>query len=569
MITLFSLFFVLISQAHTVHSDCPFIDLCTCNKVLNQVICNGNDGRDNRLPPLNNLPSVKDYYFSNFKEVQTNAFQNAIFLANHSITIHLMNITTIYSDAFSASLIIPNNSNLSIYIEHPTKTAGLTLATHAFNSIKIDRLHFVNINNFNGTSIFSTHTFGADLFVNELIFEKSNISRFTLEGGPTPPNIEHLYIRDCASWTNLTQGGLPAFLGTAKTFEISGTGLEYIDNQVFESWEYVFRELLIKNNRNLKVFPDVIDGFFQLLNKLDLSNNSITTISPNYDWTPFYPTQQLILKQQEKLDLFIQSDILKSTKNIKIIDFSEGIISENNENLIRDHVPGMPNLASINISYTNFTDTMVIDLLTIISNSANQTIQVSLLNHKLNDTHFCAFFQIFDQSPNLLQLELDETHECNCVVDLFYDDKHTQMILNDTLIQPTCLLNTSRARCDISSQLSLSQCSVGKPNPGSNNGDIGTVAFISTMVGLTVVLIVLLALGSRVVYRVRRARGMTVLDMENPVDNPAATTVDQPIENSSTETTGEHDENPLSNPVEEPYENPSSENMEEPLQSSF
>jgi hypothetical protein len=95
------------------------------------------------------------------------------------------------------------------------------------------------------------------------------------------------------------------------------------------------------------------------------------------------------------------------------------------------------------------------------------------------------------------------------------------------------------------------------------------MAFISTMVGLTIVLVALLALGSRVVYRARRARGMTILDMEDPVDNPSATIVDQPIENSSSEATGEHYENPLSNPIEEPYENPSSENMEEPLQTSF
>jgi hypothetical protein len=154
-------------------------------------------------------------------------------------------------------------------------------------------------------------------------------------------------------------------------------------------------------------------------------------------------------------------------------------------------------------------------------------------------------------------LELDETHECNCIVDLFYDDEHMPMILNDTLMQPSCLLNSSRARCDIKSQLSISQCSVGKPNPGSDSGDIGTVAFIGTMVGLTIVLVVLLALGSRVVYRVRQARRMTILDMENPVDNLETTTVDQPVENS------------LSEPAEVYVVNPSSDDMEEPLQTSF
>lgn len=569
MITLFPLFFVLISQAYTVHSDCPFIDLCTCDKARNQVICNGGD--DNKhLPPLNGLPSVTDYYFQNFKEIQPNAFQNVKFLTNHSITIHLMNITMIYSEAFSASMIIPKNSNLSIFIEHPDKALGLTLEIHAFDYIKIDRLHFININSFNGTSIFNTHSFGDDLYVNELVFERSNLSGFDSVSELMQPDIENLYIRHCPLLTNLTEGGLPAFLGTAKTFEISGTGLEYIDNQLFEGWDYVLQELVIKNNHNLKILPDMVTGSFELLDKLDLSNNSITTINSYYDWTPYISIQHLILKQQQKLDLFIQSDILKSPVRIRTIDFSEGIISENNESLIRNHVPPMFNLASINISYTNFTDNMIIDLLTIISNSANQTIQVSLLNHKLNDTNFCAYYQIFQQAPNLLHLELDEAHECNCIVDLFYDDERIQMILNETLIQPSCLLNTSRARCDIPSQLSLSQCSVGQTNPkDSGYGDIGTMAFISTMVGLTIVLVALLALGSRVVYRARRARGMTILDMEDPVDNPSATIVDQPIENSSSEATGEHYENPLSNPIEEPYENPSSENMEEPLQTSF
>jgi hypothetical protein len=559
MITLFSLFFVLFSQANTVHSDCPFIDLCTCDKHLNRIICNGSDGDgdDIHLPPLHDLPSVTDYYFSNFQEVQTNAFEKAIFLANRSITIYLMNISTIHPEAFSASMVIPDNSNLSIYIEHPTKTLGLTLATHAFNNIRIDHLYFVNIQNFNGMSVFNTHSFGANTYINELIFERSNLSGFNSVAGLEQPNIEHLYIRSCPSLTNLTILGLPAFLGTAKTFEISGTGLQYINRQVLQGWEYTIQELIIKDNHNLKQFPDMVSGFLDLLVKLDLSNNAITTLDSNYDWSPYYTLQHLILKQQLKLDLFIQTDILKSPEHIKIIDFSEGIISENDEDLIRNHVPGMPDLAAINISYTNFTANMVIDLLTIISNSADQIIQVSLLNHTLNDTNFCSYFQIFRQAPNLLRLELDETHECNCIVDLFYDDEHMPMILNDTLMQPSCLLNSSRARCDIQSQLSLSQCSVGKPNPGSDSGDIGTVAFIGTMVGLAIVLVVLLALGSRVVYRARLARSMTILDMENPVDNLEATTVDQPVENS------------LSEPAEVYFVNPSSDDMEEPLQTSF
>jgi hypothetical protein len=549
-------------------------------------MCNGGDGQgDNtRLPPLDGLPLVTDYYFSNFKEVQTNAFANVRFLTNQSIGIHLMNISGIHFEAFSASLVIPNNSNLSIYIIHPTKTVGLTMAMHAFNNIKIDRLHFVNIKDFNGSSIFNTHAFGANTYINELVFEHSNLSGFTSVIGLEQPDVENLYIRNAPLLTNLTTSGLPAFLGSAKKLEISKTGLEYIDTQVFQGWYYVFQELIIKDNPNLKHLPDMVSGFLDLLTKYDLSNNAITTLDPNYDWSPYYVVEQLILKKQPKLELFIQTDILKSTNHIKVIDFSEGIISEDDERLILDHVPGMSDLAAINISYTNFTANMVVDLLKIISNSANQTIQVSLLNHKLNDTDFCSYFHIFQQAPNLLRLELDEGHECNCIVDLFYDEEHMGIILNDTLMQPSCLLNSSRARCDIQSQLSLSQCSLGRPNPRPGYGDIGTIAFVGTMVGLTSVLIVLLALGSRAVYRARQARRPTILDMEYPV----ATTVDQPIETSPTvsieveinasanDPTSDNVEvnvdtnNPTSDNVEVNVDanNPTSDNVEEPLHNS-
>ena len=34
--------------------------------------------------------------------------------------------------------------------------------------------------------------------------------------------------------------------------------------------------------------------------------------------------------------------------------------------------------------------------------------------------NFCSYFTIFKNAPNLLNLQLDETHECNCVIDLFY-----------------------------------------------------------------------------------------------------------------------------------------------------
>ena len=568
MITLFTLFVLFVSQAiTTVHSDCSVVDLCI--KSADQISCSGSPDDGYRIPSLECLPAVPDYYFNNFKEIQPHAFEKLNFLKNHSITIHLMNITTIYQDAFSARMRIPLNSKLSINITQPDDAAGLILDTHAFDGITLDRLRFFNIRSFNAQSIFESHIFGADLSINELIFEQSNLTGFYSIGTLIQPYVKNLYIRNCPSLTSLTEDGLPLFLGTAKTFEISGTNLQYIDHETFEGWEYVFKELLIKNNPKLNFLPDMVAGPFQSLTTLDLSNNSITSIDSNYDWSSYYETRHLILKYQQRLDLFIKSDLLKNVGRIRTIDFSEGIVSDNDDNLIRDHVSGMSNLASINISYTNFSDNMVIDLLTIVSNFANQTIQVSLLNHTLNDTNFCSYFQIFQNAPNLLRLELDETQDCNCIIDLFYDDEHMEMILNDTLMDPLCILNSSRSRCDIQSMLIVSQCSVGVAKPDDSNPvDIGTMAFISIMVGLTVVLVALLALGSRVIYRARRVRGMTILDMEDPMDRSSARSARGSFANSFSESIRRRFENSVSGAMIEPVENSSYEPMPESIENS-
>ena len=539
MITICFVFFVFIAHAHTVHSDCPFIDICTCDRARDQIICDGGTGNDSEtnIPSMNNLPSVPDYFFSNFKEVQTDAFENATFLSNCSIKIHLTNIATIHPEAFSTSMVIPDDSTLSIEFDNSDDIFGLILNTDAFNNISINQLLFLSIDSFNGGSIFDTRALGAELFVKELIFEKSDLTGFISDGEDGRPTVEHLCIRNCPSLKRLTADKLPSFLQATKTFEVSGTGLQSIDNRLFEAWDYDFERLLIKNNAYLSVLPQLIVGPAQSMNTLDLSNNSITSLTPNYEWYPYFAVKHLILKQQRKLDLFIKSDILKSMEWIKSIDFSQGIISENDENLINDHIPSMPTLASINISHTNFTDNMVIDLLTVLSNSANQTIEVSLLNHTLNGTNFCRYYQIFKQAPNLLRLELDKTHECNCIVDLFYDEEHAQLIFNDTLMEPACVLNSTRGRCDIQQQLILSQCSVGQANPDDpGDSDMGTLAFAGTMAGLTIVLLALLALGSSVIYRARRGRLFTILDMEDPVENVSDATVDGPLEASGIQT---------------------------------
>ena len=536
MIILFSLFVFWISQVKIVHSDCPFVNLCICNTSQNQISCSGGPDDHYRIPPLENFPAVTDYYFSNFTVIQTKAFESMKFLPHHSITIHLMNITTISPSAFSAGMRIPKTSKLSVNIIQPDDAPGLILEHHAFDGIKLDHLRFTNVGSFNGESLFQSYAFGDRLYINELIFEQSNLTGFDSTNATGQVDVEHLYIRHCPSLTSLTQENLPTFLQKTKTLELSGTGLENIDHDTFEREDYVFRELLIKNNPNFKHLPAMMNTPIESLETLDLSNNSITSLDPNYDWSYYNNTKNLILNHQPRLDLFLKSNILNEISNVRTIDFSHSIIGDNDENLINNYVSNLPNLAALNISFTNFTDEMIIDLLTIVSNSANQIVDVSLLNHTLNGTYFCSYYRIFQNAPNSIRLELDETHPCNCIIDLFYNDDYQQMIQNDSLIEPSCALNTTRARCDIYNQLTASNCptrSSQAQNP--DLGDIGTIGFVGTMVGLLVVVVVLLALGSRVVYRARRVRGMTILDMEDPgvaASAPATPTLPRSIENS-------------------------------------
>ncbi|CAF1255216.1 unnamed protein product [Adineta steineri] len=519
-----------------IYSDCPLLELCDCSTKPNTVICNGNSGNnsDNTyFPPLALLPAVEEYTFLNFKQLQANAFENLTFLANHSILIRLINITTINSDAFSTSLIIPTNSTLSIEIGQSTNSSSITLKPNAFDHLKINRLHFTNINNFNGRPIFDTTCFGENLHINQLTIQQSSITGFS-NGIKKPAYIKQLHIRECPLFTQLTDKSLPTFLSTTELLEMSTTGLQLINSHTFQAWSLRLKELIIQNNPNFKIFSShMIDGVLMELHKLDLSNNSITSIDNDYDWFAYSYTKHLILKQLQ-LDLFLKTNILKTLQSLKIVDFSESFISENNDDLIRAYVPAMPNLVSINVSHTNLTENMIIDLLTRLSTSANQTIEISLLGHTLNDSNFCSYFSIFQKAPNLLHLELDETHECNCVVDLFYQDEHIQMTKNDTLKRPKCLLDTPRRiRCNIQSQLTTSKCSVDKPNPlgpGTGGQNIGDYAFTGVMIGLGVVLLILLGLGTGVLYRVRKNRRLTILDMEEPIENPLAAIIEERLQ---------------------------------------
>jgi hypothetical protein len=534
MISLFLFVFFLTSHLSTVQSDCSVIELCNCDENPNEIICDGNSGNqtdNNDFPMVSLLPSVEKYVFLNFKQIQERAFENMTFLTNNSITITLINVTTIESNAFSSSMIIPENSTISIDIEHSIHSSSITLKSNAFNRLKIERLRFFNIKHFNGRSIFDTNCLGESLYINELIFEQSGITGFS-NIIRKAANVKRLLIHHCPTLTQLTDKSLPSFLATTESLEISTTGLQLINPHTFTSWTLVLKELILRNNIDLKIFPtDVVEGSLFELNKLDLSNNSISTLDQDYNWFPYSYTKHLILKQQQ-LDLFLKSKILKSLSSLTTIDFSHGFIGENNDDLISDYFFNMSNLISINISYTNFTENMVIDLLKGLSKSSSRNVHISLLGHTLNNENFCSYFTIFQQAPNLLHLELDETHPCNCIVDLFYDETTK----NDLLQQPTCLSNTTRTRCDIDSQLIVSKCPITRPNPdssGTNPGNAGTYAFVGIMVGLGVVLLIVLGIGSGAVYRKRRNRRMTVLDMEEPIENPLAIIIEERLQKSN------------------------------------
>ncbi|CAF1352441.1 unnamed protein product [Rotaria magnacalcarata] len=514
-------FMILISQLNIVESNCSRLELCTCD--INEVICDANYG--NQTEHINfslftSLPSVDSYYFRNFNEIPAYAFQNLTFLSNHAITIHLINVKVIRSNALSTSMIIPDKSTISINIELSTNASSITLQSNAFNGIKINRLRFFNINNFNGRPIFDTNCFGENLQIGQLIFEQSGITGFSTAAQKST-TVKYLRIHACPAFTQLTSKSLPSFLSTTESLEISNTGLQLINAYTFQSESLVLKELIIRDNSNFQMFSsNIVDGVLKHLEKLDLSNNPIDALVENYDWSAYSYAKHLVLKQQQ-IDLFLKTKILNTLKHLRVIDFSEGFIQEDNKDFIQNYFPDMPHLLSLNVSNANFTENMIANLLGRLSNSINQTVTISLLGHTLHDRDFCLFYKIFQKTSNLLQLELDETHECNCIVDLFYNDKNESVAIDVTLKEPICLLNNTRARCDIPSQSIISKCPIDKPNPSGpgTNGNYGlAVALIG--VGVTI-LMILIASGSVIAYRRRRGdRRSTVIDMEKPIENP-------------------------------------------------
>jgi hypothetical protein len=167
---------------------------------------------------------------------------------------------------------------------------------------------------------------------------------------------------------------------------------------------------------------------------------------------------------------------------------------------------------------------MIIDLLTHISQFTDHFVDIHLLGHTLTDQNFCSYFIIFKNAPNLLNLQLDETHECNCVIDLFFTDTLQQKETSDSVLQPSCLFNATRTRCDIEEKLSKLHCQKN-PDPPNTDGNIGKYAFGAIVAGLSILLLIMISLGFTVVYQIRRGH-RTHLFMEQPVDDPSTAIID-------------------------------------------
>jgi len=535
MLFLFFFVFVLFLPSNTIDSHCRENQLCRLNNEQMTVTCDTMFGRHNEShlsSILSCFPPANTYSFRNFQQIQSYTFQNLTLPENQSVVIQLVNISTINSDIFSKSINLPESSNLSIDIDYSNHRSKITLKSNIFNHIRIDNLRFFNLNNFNGRPIFDTNCFGNNLQINQLIFEQCNITGFSNNIRKTI-NVDYLSIINSPSLTQLTNINLPLFLPETKSLEISNTGLEIINKNTFIGWSInKLEELIISNNSNLENFPlNIVDGVLQNLNKLDLSYNPIKILDKNYDWFAFSNTKELLLKNQQ-LDLFLKTNILQTLPNLEIIDLSEGFIRENNDDLIKNYFPSLSKLISIDVSYINLTENMIIDLLSSISQTTDHFIDIYLHGHSLNDKNFCSYFTIFKNAPNLLNLRLDDTHECNCVIDLFYMNKLLQDINNNSILEPTCLLNSTRTPCNIETKSSTLKCQ--ENTDGSNpNDNIGNYAFGAIVAGLTVLVVVLLSLGATVVYQIRRRRN-TELFMEQPIEieNPLDAVIEERLQNS-------------------------------------
>ncbi|CAF0771716.1 unnamed protein product [Adineta ricciae] len=528
MLPLTLLIFVLISQFDSIQSSCQKNPLCRYNGHLMTITCNSKFAQNNitlPTPDISCFPPVNTYVFLNFEQIQAYTFYNLTFPANETFTIKLLNVSTIESDTFSETISLPNSSQLSIEIGEAGTVTDITIKPNAFNQIKIHRLHFLNLNTFNGHSTFDTNAFGNNLQIDVLLFDQCNLTSFSNLSSNTTVN--KLILRNSPSFTQLTSKTVPSFLPTIKSLEISTTGLQSIDAHTFQAWSLILEEFILTNNSNLESFPPaIVDGVLMKLNKVDISDNSIKMVDANYDWLPYSYTKDLALKNQQ-LDLFLRSNMLKMLPFLQKIDLSGGYLGDDDENLFKSFFPNLTNLTSLDISYTNLTETMIIDVLTKLSQTTTRFVDIYLRGQHLTDENFCSYFTVYKNAPSLLNLFLDQSHPCNCIVELFYRDTVPETRINNSMSHPACLLDSSRQRCNIQAQISVSNCQIGAQKPDTSDGDndLGDYAFGAVVAGVVVVLLVMLSLGYGV-YQIRRRRN-TVLTMEQPVENPQTAIVEE------------------------------------------
>ena len=102
----------------------------------------------------------------------------------------------------------------------------------------------------------------------------------------------------------------------------------------------------------------------------------------------------------------------------------------------------------------------------------------------------------------------------------------------DSLIRPRCTLNSTRIRCNIEIQLSISNCNLGEQNTDQSNTDrnIGKYALGAIVGAVIVVLLASISLSFSIVYRKRR-RDSAILTMEHPVENPLAVIIEERSQN--------------------------------------
>lgn len=486
-------------------SACDISTVCQFDSTTNHLICDGTFiPEDSASPPsLSCYPSGTRYTFRHFRRLSPTLLETLQFPSQErSIHFQLFNISLIASETFSNRLSIRSNVTLSIDIEHWNSSSGITLEPNAFNHLQISHLRFFNINHFNSRRIFDTSTFGDELDLNQLIFDQCGITGF-VKTDPTSADVQHLSILHSSALTQLTPNNLPSFLPHLKSFTISNTSLRLINPHSFPAWTMQLEKFILTKNDKLETIPsNMMDGVLIDLDQLDLSENPLLYPSEDFDWFGFSYATRLVLRASP-LDPYLRTNILSSLSSLKMIDFSYGYLSDRNQSdLISTHFPDqMSELVSFNLSHANISESVLIGILEKLSGKANQRVQIDLAGHRLSDEKFCSYLKIVKKAPTLLDLHLDSSHPCNCILDLFEI--------------------TDCPKCDLQNQTSFYRCQLSSEK---NDDGIGPYAFTGLIVGVSVFLFILMLVGGGFLYR-RRRKGDADLDMEHPIENPLAVVI--------------------------------------------